>query len=143
VPAGQSSEIPSLEEIARRFHECSDDVDRHELAGWIHEDAEMSLLMTHFETVRGREAIMDALFSRRESLLYDARVESFEWLDNETVIVQGKARYALSDHGVTQSTVWWLDEFRDGLLRHVEAFVEKAAARHAYMHRRTKVLSAG
>ena len=119
-------------EISRRFHECSDDVDPDDIAGWIHEDAQMSLVMTHFTPIRGRKAIMEVLFRRRESLLYDAKVDSCDWLDDSTLLTRGHARYALPDRGVTHSTVWWLDEFRDELLWRVHAFVEEAEARQAH-----------
>ena len=138
---GRTSSKGDAADMARRFHECSHDVDPDQLTEWIHEDAEMSLVMTHFTTVRGRSAIVEALFRRRESLLYGAQVDACDWLDEHTLIVRGQARYALADRGLTHSTVWWLDEFRDGLLWRVRAFVDESEARQAYAQRHDEVLS--
>jgi hypothetical protein len=89
----------------------------------------MTLVMTHFRSVRGRDAIIEALYRRRESLLHSARVERFEWLDDHTLLVRGQVGYAAEVSGVVQSTIWWVDEFRDGLLWRVRAFKDEAAAR--------------
>ncbi|HEY7018524.1 MAG TPA: hypothetical protein VH816_07905 [Gaiellaceae bacterium] len=118
--------------MACGFHESDDSADPDRLAEWIHEDAEMSLAMTHFELVRGKRAIMDALYRERESVIYSARVERHEWLDETTLLVRGQVRYAVAERGVTQATIWWIDEFRDGLLWRVRAFKEENAARAAH-----------
>jgi len=121
----------SLEALARLFHESDDTAVRDHLAELIHEDAEMTLVMTHFRPVHGRPAILDALYEKRESVLYDATVEGCEWLDAHTLFVRGQARYAAEQRGVAQTTIWWIDEFRDGLLWRVRAFTNEAAARDA------------
>ena len=92
----------------------------------------MSLVMTHFRTVRGRDAILEALYLRRESMLNSAGVERFEWLDRNSVLARGQARYAAEESGIVQSTIWWLDEFRDGRLWRVQAFKDEESARQAY-----------
>jgi hypothetical protein len=120
-----------LEAVARLFHESDDTADRDQLAALIHEEAEMSLVMTHFRAVRGRQAILEALYEERESALYDATVESHERLGPDTLIVRGQVRYAAEERGVAQTTIWWIDEFRDGLLWRVRAFRSEAAARDA------------
>jgi hypothetical protein len=121
-----------MEATARAFHESGDDADARLMSDWIHEDAEMALVMTHFKPVRGREAIMAALYRRRESMLYSAGIERVEWLDDYTVLLRGHARYAVDPEGIVQSTIWWLDEFRDGRLWRVHAFKDEATARGAY-----------
>jgi hypothetical protein len=65
-----SSSTQSLTALACGFHESDDTTDPDRLAGWIREDAEMSLAMTHFKLVRGKRAIMDGLYRDRESVLY-------------------------------------------------------------------------
>jgi ketosteroid isomerase-like protein len=127
-----AAERSRMEATARRFHESGDDADPGLLSESIHEDAEMTLVMTHFKPVRGREAIMDALYRDRESMLYSASVERLEWLDRDTVLLRGHARYAAEEGAVGQSTIWWLDEFRDGQLLRVRAFKDEASARSAY-----------
>ena len=121
-----------MEATARRFHESGDDADPSLLSDAIHEDAEMTLVMTHFRPVRGREAILEELYRPRESMLYSASVERLEWLDGNTVLLRGHARYAADPDGIVQSTIWWLDEFREGRLWRVRAFKDEAAARLAY-----------
>ena len=120
------------EAIARYFHQSEDDADRKRLSESIHENAEMALVMTHFRTIRGRDAIIEALYRRRESLLYSARVERSDWLDDHTLFVRGQVRYAAEDTGIIQSTMYWVDEFRDGLLWRVQAFQDEASARSAH-----------
>ena len=92
----------------------------------------MTLVMTHFRTVHGRDAIVEALYRRRESLLYSARVEGSDWLDDHTLLVRGQVRYAEEESGLTQSAIWWVDQFRDGLLWRVRAFRNEATARRAH-----------
>jgi len=92
----------------------------------------MTLVMTHFRTVHGRDAIVEALYHRRESLLYSARVEGADWLDDHTLLVRGQVRYAEQEGGLIQSTIWWVDQFRDGLLWRVQAFRNEASARSAH-----------
>jgi hypothetical protein len=64
-------------------------------------------------------------------VLYDATVEGCERLDADTLFVRGQVRYAAEERGVAQTTIWWIDEFRDGLLWRVRAFKDEAAAREA------------
>jgi hypothetical protein len=127
-----SGPTDDLAALARVFHESDHTAERDRLAALIHEDAEMSLVMTHFRPVRGRTAIMDALYEERESVLYDATVESQEWLDPDTLLARGQVRYAAEERGIAHTTIWWIDEFRDGLLWRVQAFRNEASARRAY-----------
>jgi hypothetical protein len=127
--------VQELEATARRFHEreLEDRADR--IAALIHEDAEMTLLANHLRTIRGRRAIMAALARGRDAEIYQAEVEQCELLSDDILLVRGQARYALDDSGVGVSRVWWLDEFRDGLLWRVEAFRTEQAALDKYASR--------
>jgi hypothetical protein len=55
-----------------------------------------------------------------------------EWLDMDTLLVSANARYAIAEGGVSTSRIWWLDEFRDGLLCRVQAFKAESEARNEY-----------
>ena len=127
--------VQELKATARRFHErqLEDRADR--IAALIHEDAEMTLLANYLRTMRGRRAIMAALARGRDAEIYQAEVEQCELLSDDILLVRGQARYALDDSGVGVSRVWWLDEFRDGLLWRVEAFRTEQAALDAYASR--------
>jgi hypothetical protein len=120
-----------LAAAARRFHEreLEDPPDR--IAALIHEDAEMTLFANHLRPLRGRRTIMAGLARGRDAEIYQAEVERCELLGDNVLLVTGQARYAL-DRGIGVSRVWWLDEFRDGLLWRVQAFRTEAAARQAY-----------
>jgi hypothetical protein len=127
--------VRDLEATARRFHErqLEDRPDR--IAALIHEDAEMTLLANYLRTLRGRRAIMAALARGRDAEIYQAEVEQCELLSDDILLIRGQARYALDDSGVGVSRVWWLDEFRDGLLWRVEAFRTEQAALDKYASR--------
>jgi len=125
-------EIPDQEAIARRFHERQLEDRPESIAALIHEDAEMTLLANHLRPIRGRRHIMDALARGREAEVYQAEVDRCEALGRDVLLVGGQARYALDDNGVGVSRVWWLDEFRDGVLWRVHAFRSEASARAAY-----------
>jgi hypothetical protein len=133
VPA--KADFDGLEATARRFHErqLEDPPDR--IAALIHEDAEMTLLANYLRRLRGRRAIMAALARGRDAEIYQAEVEHCELLTPEIVLVRGQARYALDDDGIGVSRVWWVDEFRDGLLWRVEAFRTERAALDACVSR--------
>lgn len=119
----------AMETLACRFHESDHDTDPTRIVQWIHEDSQMTLVRTHFRRIDGLQGIMDALYRERESVFYNAHVDRLEWLDEWTLLLRGYVRYAVEDKGFTQSTIWWLDEFRDGLLWRVRTFKNEAAAR--------------
>ncbi len=129
-----------LAATARRFHErqLEDPPDR--IAALIHEDAEMTLLANYLRTLRGRRAIMAALARGRDAEIYQAEVEQCEPIGPDLLLVRGHARYALDDGGVGVSRVWWLDEFRNGLLWRVEAFRTEQAALDGYASRLSAAL---
>ena len=120
-----------LENIARRFHERQLEEPLDRLAELIHEDAEMTLVINEFRPVRGREEILASLAGARQRMIYSAEVERCEVLDSATLLLRGQARYAL-EHGLSTSTVYWLDSFRDGLLWRAAAFRTEAEARAVY-----------
>jgi SnoaL-like domain len=132
-----AADFDGLEATARRFHErqLEDPPDR--IAALIHEDAKMTLLANALWTLRGRRAIMAALERGREAEIYQAEVEHCELVAPDLVLVRGQARYALDDAGIGVSRVWWVDEFRDGLLWRVEAFRTERAALDACVSRRS------
>jgi len=122
-----------LETVARRFHE------RHfgdgaDLAGLIHEDAEMSPAATHLLPLQGRDEILGALKAGSTTIVSSAQVYGCEWLDPATLLVSGQAGFAYRD-GFSSSSSWWLDAFEDGLLRRVREFRTEQEARDAYRRR--------
>jgi hypothetical protein len=70
----------------------------------------------------------------RVLLLFRATISSLEWLDEVTVLASGYARYP-RDPGWAESAVWWLNEFRDGMLWRVRGFFRKDDARQAHASR--------
>ena len=90
----------------------------------------MILLSNHLRPLLGRQEIV-ASFGRidRESELYSGTVETFEWLDETTVLVCGQARYVTDAGGCAVSRVWWVDQFRGNLLWRVRAFTNESEAR--------------
>lgn len=127
-----------MEAAARRFHEHQTQDPLSSLADLVHDDAEMTLLINHLEPLRGRQAIMAALERGREADYHRAHIERVEWLDDNVVFLSGQARYAGSNGGISNSRVWWLDEFRDGLLWRAQAFMTEAEARAAYEEQLTE-----
>jgi hypothetical protein len=120
-----------LEAIARRFHERQLEELPGRLAELIHEEAEMALVVNDFRPVRGRDRIIASLADARHRMIYSAEIERCEALDPTTLLLRGQARYA-AERGLSHSTVYWLDSFRDGLLWRVGAFRNQAVARAAY-----------
>ena len=119
----------ALEQVSRRFHERQL-VDPESIAALIHDSAEMILLSNHLQPLRGRQEIVTSLEEKdREHELYSGTVETFEWLDETTVLVCGQARYVTDAGGCAVSRVWWVDQFRDNLLWRVHAFTNESEAR--------------
>jgi hypothetical protein len=123
-----------LEAIVRRFHERQLEESPERLAKLIHPEAEMALVVNDFRPVRGRDQIIASLADARHQMIYSAHVERCEALDPTTLLLQGYARYAV-ERGLSHSTIYWLDTFRDGLLWRVRAFRKEAAARAALWDR--------
>jgi hypothetical protein len=65
----------------------------------------------------------------------EAEMRLFEWLDDQTVLASANARYALERGGFAAGTVYWLNEFREGLIWSIRAFQSESAARDAYDER--------
>ena len=117
--------------MLRALHERSVET-AGELERLIHPEAEMRLLMTFGRLVRGRDQVLEALFRGRQATIYHARVKAFEWLDEQVVLTSANARYALEQGGFAAGSVWWLDEFRDGLIWRVTVFKTEEMARRGY-----------
>lgn len=120
-----------MEAIARRFHERQLQAPIDSIAELIHEDAEMALVVSDLAPLYGRGQVLAKLGEAREAMIYRATVDRCEALDETTLLLRGQARYAL-DQGVGHSTVFWVDEFRDGRLWRVRAFWSEPEARHGY-----------
>jgi hypothetical protein len=127
----EAGQMRLLESIARRFHERQLEEPLERTALLIHEDAEMALVINDFQPVCGRDQIIQALAVARNRMIYSAEIERCEALDPTTLLLRAQARYAI-DRGLSHSTVFWLDSFRDQLLWRVTAFRKEAAARATY-----------
>jgi hypothetical protein len=123
------------EAMLRAMHERTSEESLDEISAFIHPDAEMRLLVSFGEPLRGLDEVLDALEKGREAKIYRARVTRFEWLDDRTVLTFAFARYALEGGGFAEGNVVWLDELRDGLIASVTVFRHEAAARRAYEER--------
>jgi hypothetical protein len=128
---GSGGPARPLESIARRFHERQLEEPLERVVRLIHEDAEMTLVVNDFRPLCGRDRIIEALGVARDRMIYSAEIERCEALDPTTLLLRGQARYAV-DRGLSHSTVYWLDSFRDQLLWRVGAFRNEAQARAAY-----------
>jgi hypothetical protein len=125
----------TAENMLRAMHEHQSGSPVEEIAATVHPDAEMRLLVSFNRLVRGRAAVVDALESGRPAAIFRARVERFEWLDDRTVLTLARARYALEQGGFADSRVFWIDEFRDGLIWRIRNFRQESEARRAYEQR--------
>jgi hypothetical protein len=113
----------NIAESARAFHEHGGD-----WPSLLHPDIEVSLLITFNRPVAGKDAVVRALTQGRAASLYTGSVTEVEELDDSTVLVCGNARYALKRGGLAHSTVFWLNEFEDGLLRRSRVFRSREEA---------------
>ena len=131
--AGPAVDRASAERMLRRLHEHRRGQKPVDIASMIHPQAEMRLLITFGVLLQGRAMIVEALErAQRNAELYQGTVRRFEWLDDETVLTFGRARYALTGGGHAEGRVFWLDEFRDGLIWRVHVYMREAGARRAY-----------
>jgi hypothetical protein len=135
-----SDDRAALEARLRAMHEHEGGTPAGPIAASIHPQAKMRLLVSFGRLLRGREAVVAALESGRQAAIFRARVERFEWLDDSAVLSFARARYALEQGGYAEGRVVWLDQFRDGLIWHVQVFRQEAEARKAYaaMHGQTE-----
>src|SRR5579859_2186377 len=132
VGESSSDDRAALEARLRAMHEHEGGTPAGAIAASIHPQATMRLLVSFGRLLRGREAVVEALESGRQAAIFRARVERFEWLDENTVLSFARARYALEQGGYAEGRVVWLDQFRDGLISHVQVFRQEAEARKAY-----------
>ena len=73
-----------------------DTIPLDELAEVIHPQAEMKLLVSLRQPLYGRTAVVEALEQGRLAAMYRGEVRRFEWLDEQTVLTFGRARYGLA-----------------------------------------------
>jgi hypothetical protein len=124
------------EQMLLLLHELKRGQGRLDLAAVIHPDAEMRLLIAYGAVVRGRDRIVAALErAQRDTGLYEASVRRFEWLDDQTALTFGRARYRLPAGGYADGKVFWLDEFRDRLIWRAHVFMREQGARQTYEER--------
>jgi hypothetical protein len=121
-----------LEQLARHFHERKLEDPPEVIGQLIHPDTEMRLLVNGLQPLQGRHAVIKTLSRVREASIYSAEVERLQWLDKDMLLVSANVRYAIAEGGVSTSRIWWLDEFRDGLLCRVRAFKAESEARNEY-----------
>jgi len=117
--------------MLRRLHENLA-ADPSVIEQLIHPQAEMCLLVSYGRPLRGRAAVINALARGREAEMYRAQVTDVEWLDEHTALTSARARYALEQGGFADAKVYWLDEFRSGLVWRVRVFRDSAEARKAF-----------
>lgn len=122
----------SAEALLRAMHEHTTEDAVQRVAGMIHEEAQMRLLVSFGKLLVGREAIVEALTGSWAAETYRARVLRFEWLDDWTALTSAHARYALENGGFAEGNVYWLDEIRDGRIWRVQAFRDESEARRSY-----------
>jgi hypothetical protein len=120
------------EAIVRALHEhwIDDPIDL--IAPYIHPDAEMRLLVSYGELVRGRDRVARSMQEGREAATWRAEVNQVEWLDPDTALTSGYARYPLRGGGFGEGRVFWLDRFRDGMIWRVRVFRSEDEARQVY-----------
>ena len=119
-----------LEAVARRFHTYEFGDPLNELAGLVHPDARMSFLGDGLGPLEGRQEIVAELTQSREAKLYSATIERCEWIDQWTLLLTGRVRYVPSaGGGLTDATVWWVDEFLDGMLLRIDVFTSADAVK--------------
>jgi hypothetical protein len=99
---------------------------------YIHPDAEMRLLVSYGELVRGRDEVARAMQEGLAAAPWRAEVDRIEWLDAETALTSGYARYPLQGGGFGEGKVFWLDRLRDGMVWRVRVFRSEAEARQTY-----------
>lgn len=132
-------ELLEAEQILRRMHEyVQASGPDQSLRDTIHPDAEMRLLVSFGRPLHGRDAILAALEESRQAQIYQARVRSFEWLDENTSLTTANARFALEGGGYAEGQAYWLDEIRNELIWAVEIFGNETAARRTYRRRHTR-----
>jgi len=120
----------AAEGMLRRLHENLA-ADPSVVEQLIHPQAEMCLLVSYGRPLRGRAAVINALERGREAEMYRAQVTDIEWLGERTALTSGRARYALEQGGFADARVYWLDEFRAGIIWRVRVFRDSAQARKA------------
>jgi hypothetical protein len=66
--------------------------------------------------VEGREAFVQFAQSTLADRLYEAVASSFQPIDDERIVVEGRIRWIDDDRVIRDDPVTWAMEFRDGLL---------------------------
>ena len=114
--------------VAHDFHERQHLRSARELADLIHEDAKVSDIGRH---LHGRDEIVQALLEEQQAFVYMGYVDRYELLDETSLLISGRARVAVAN-GYLDSTVFWVDVFRNGLLWRVSAFPSPEEARDGF-----------
>ena len=66
--------------------------------------------------VEGKEAFVQFAQSTLADSLYEAVASSFQPIDDERIVVEGRIRWIDDDRVIRDDPVTWAMEFRDGLL---------------------------
>lgn len=69
--------------------------------------------------VHGKDEFIRYVHDTLASSLYEASVSSFQALDDDRVVVEGRVRWIDDDRVIRDDSVIWAMEFRDGLLARI------------------------
>jgi hypothetical protein len=130
-----SFEVPENsrgETVIRAVHEHWIEEPIELIAEYIHPEAEMRLLVSYGALVCGRAEVARVMHEGREASTWRARVDRIEWLDAETALTSGYARYPLQGGGFGDGAVFWIDELRDDMLWRVRVFRSEDEARQSF-----------
>lgn len=110
------SEIPESERLARRWFSIVEERAFDQLAELVDPSIVLVSKVRPGLIVEGRDEFVRFVQDTLANSLYEAVPSSFQVLDDERIVVEGRLRWIDDDRVIRDDPVTWAMEFRDGLL---------------------------
>jgi hypothetical protein len=109
-------DIPESERLARRWFSLVEERAFDQLGELVDPSVMLVSKVRPGLVVEGKDDFIRFVQDTLADSLYEAVVSSFQPLDEERVVVEGRIRWIDDDRVIRDDPVTWAMEFRDGLL---------------------------
>lgn len=109
-------DIPESERLARRWFSLVEERAFDQLGELVDPSVMLVSKVRPGMVVEGKDDFIRYVQDTLAGSLYEAMVSSFQALDDERVVVEGRIRWIDAERVIRDDPVTWAMEFRDGLL---------------------------
>ena len=108
--------IPESERLARRVFSVVEERSADQLGELVHPSITLVSIVRPGVVVEGKDDFVRFVQDTLANSLYQVAVSTYQALDDDRIVVEGRIRWIDDDRVIRDDPVTWAMEFRDGLL---------------------------